>query len=248
MNQAFAGLMSHSTARACLVDLTPPVWDTTVGIQGLVPQVNGALLASWNSATDADSPPVRYKIYIQPASESSITLFAPGNHVNSVHHLESYIYTDRDDNALEKGVSYRVGIQAIDAVGNQDSNMISLTATSTGVLTDDLATIAASLAATEALLASDHTNFAADHADFQQDHTNFAADHADLHSDITDLEAAISDIQDAATSLENSAAVIASGSNSSIKTALSSKTNSATISQREAVRGELVARDEKGEL
>jgi len=44
------------------LDNAPPEWDTTVGIQ-VTSAGNGYVDLSWNSATDAQSPPVSYRVY-----------------------------------------------------------------------------------------------------------------------------------------------------------------------------------------
>jgi len=44
------------------LDNTPPEWDTTVGVQISSPS-SGYMDLSWNSATDAQSPPVSYRVY-----------------------------------------------------------------------------------------------------------------------------------------------------------------------------------------
>ena len=150
-SQYFAGNFSHLTSQACMVDLNPP---TFAGITTLVAQANGSLKATWAAATELVSPPIHYKRYIQLASEDVADLFNSNNHIISVHHLETYIFTDKNDDALLPGTSYRVGVRAIDAVGNESSNTQSLTAISTGVLTDSLATISQQLYAASLSLAA----------------------------------------------------------------------------------------------
>jgi len=48
-------------------DITPPVWDDTIGVQEVTPGPN-QLTASWGTATDADSPPVTYNLYYREGS------------------------------------------------------------------------------------------------------------------------------------------------------------------------------------
>lgn len=177
MNQLFAGLFVQSTAQACLVDLTPP---TFAGITSVVAQLNGSLLGSWSSATDSTAP-ISYEVYIQPTTATG--LFSISNVTQIVRGTSARIYTLADGTRLQKDVTYFVGVRAIDAVLNRDSNLISMSAVSSGVLDDDLATIAASLVSTESLLAGDHVNFQSDHANFLTDHANFQSDHTDFQSD-----------------------------------------------------------------
>lgn len=150
-SQYFAGLYSHRTSLACLVDLTPP---TFAGVVSVTPNANGSLLAAWAAAVEPVSPPVLYEIYVQLASESAASLFASGNHISSTHHLSFAVYEDRNGDALLAGVSYRIGVRALDAVGNLDSNVVGIVAVSTGVLTSSLATIAAQIAAASLSIAA----------------------------------------------------------------------------------------------
>lgn len=177
MNQLFAGLFVQSTAQACLIDLTPP---TFAGITSVTAQLNGSLLAAWSAATDSTTP-VSYEVYVQATTATG--LFSLSNVAQIVRGLNARIYTLADGTRLQKNVTYFVGVRAIDAVLNRDSNLISMSAISSGVLDDDLATIAASLVSTEALLAGDHVDFQTDHANFQADHLNFQSDHLDFQLD-----------------------------------------------------------------
>lgn len=137
----------QQTSAACLTDITPP---TFAGITGCVAQPNGSILASWGSATDG-TPPIEFNVYVQAGTATG--LFASGNLALITSASSAYIFLLNDVSRLLKGVTYYVGVRAKDAVGNIETNTTSLSAVSTGVLDDDLATIAANLAATEALLA-----------------------------------------------------------------------------------------------
>lgn len=186
MNQLFASLFEQSTSKACLVDVTGP---TFAGITSAVAQINGSVNVGWSAATDATTP-LTYAVYVKAGSAPN-----PGTDTPAVltRALSAKVYVDGLQALLVKGTTYYFLVRAIDAVGNQDSNLISMTAISAGVLTDDLAAIAASLAATEILLAADHVNFVADDAAFDADHANFVADHAAFVSD----QGALTDAVDA---------------------------------------------------
>jgi hypothetical protein len=84
-----------------------------------------------------------------------------------------------------------MGVRAVDAVGNSDTNtaLQTPTAIASGNLPSVFQTIATNLAATEVLLAGDHTNFQADHVNFQADHADFQADHVNFQSDHADFVA-----------------------------------------------------------
>lgn len=51
------------------------------------------------------------------------------------------IYRLPDDTKLQDGVVYHVGVRAVTAVGIEDSNTVSLSFTSAGVLDDDCASL-----------------------------------------------------------------------------------------------------------
>jgi len=149
MNQLFAGLFAQSTSQACVSDFTPP---TFAGIATLVPRSNGSLRATWPAATDASSP-VRYNIYIQAATATG--LFSAVNRVLSTEKLTSDIFQDGAGVLLlsfsQGGPTYYVGVRAVDAIGNEEFNTVSLSANSTGVIPDNFNAIANEL---DILLAS----------------------------------------------------------------------------------------------
>lgn len=118
-----------SSADACIVDLTPP---TFTGINFLDVESRGQIRAAWPIATDATNP-IRYEIYIQAATATG--LFNVANIVAMSSQLQYDIFTLPDGSFLENGETYYVGVRAVDAVGNRDSNTVSLNVVSTGVLT-----------------------------------------------------------------------------------------------------------------
>jgi hypothetical protein len=146
----------HTTPQACVVDLTPP---TFAGIAALAPQMNGSLLASWLAATDATAP-ISYEVFIQAATATG--LFSSGNLAGISRGLSVKLYQDALGVSLQKGVNYFVGVRAVDGVGNQDSNLVSLSAVSLGVLDDDLAGLVLELGGiADAMAGSVSTEFVA---------------------------------------------------------------------------------------
>lgn len=133
--QLIEGDAIQNTPLACVVDITPP---TFAGITSLTPDANGSLQATWGLATDAVSPPVRYRVYIQEASEDVSQLFTLERQQGSTHNLFGAIYTDHAGDPLLQGVLYRVGVRAVDAVGNESQNTNYMEAVSLGVLTDGI--------------------------------------------------------------------------------------------------------------
>ncbi len=117
------------TSSACIVDLTPP---TFAGINFLDVESRGQIRAGWPVATDA-TPPLRYEVYIKASTATG--LFNLANIISSTPNLQFDIFTLPDGSFLQNGVTYFVGIRAVDGVGNRDANLASLSVISTGVLT-----------------------------------------------------------------------------------------------------------------
>lgn len=117
------------TSEACIVDLTPP---TFAGINFLDVESRGQIRAGWSAATDS-TPPLRYEVYIQ--ATTFIGLFNLSNIIASTPNLQYDIFTLPDGSFLQNGVTYYVGVRAVDGVGNRDNNTANQSVISTGVLT-----------------------------------------------------------------------------------------------------------------
>lgn len=115
------------TSSACITDLTPPTFS---GIASLVVGSRGQLIATWLAASDI-TPPIRYEFYIK--ASTSVGLFNSVNLLVSTEQLTFSTFTMPDNTFLVNGTTYYVGIRAVDAVGNRDSNTVSLSVLSTGV-------------------------------------------------------------------------------------------------------------------
>lgn len=151
MDIHFQQTFFQSTSAACLTDLTPP---TFAGITGLTANVNGSLTASWSAATDA-TPPVEYEIYIQATTATG--LFSSSNMTQITKQTSANIFQLADVSLLQKDVVYFVGVRAKDAVGNINTNTVSMSATSAGVLDDDFASLLSDLLAVSADLATERS-------------------------------------------------------------------------------------------
>lgn len=116
-----------STSSACIVDLIPPVFS---GINFLDVESRGQIVAGWPTATDS-TPPIRYEVYIQ--ASTSVGLFNTANIIASTDKLQYSIFTMPDGSFLVNGTTYYVGVRAVDAVNNRDSNTVSLNVISTGI-------------------------------------------------------------------------------------------------------------------
>lgn len=118
----------QDTAEACVVDLTPPVF---AGISALVANGDGTLTASWSAASDANSP-ITYEVYIQEGTATG--LFNVANLTLSVRTLSAKIFALASGVTLNDGATYFVGVRARDPLNNVDSNLISMSAISSGVV------------------------------------------------------------------------------------------------------------------
>lgn len=165
MAKQFSLSMNQLLPSACVPDTTPPSF---AGVSSVVPQVNGALLAAWGAGGDASSP-ISYEIYVQ--ASTAVGLFNLANIARVTRSLSAKIFELANGSYLQKGVTYFVGVRAVDAFTNRDSNLVSMSAVSAGVLTDDLAAIAAELDSTaDAFAASLSPEFVA----FSEDEENMA--------------------------------------------------------------------------
>jgi hypothetical protein len=126
-NQLITGNSFQPSAQACIVDLVPPVFG---GITFLTRGSLGQLRVSWNAATD-DSDPIRYEVYVK--ASSSLDLFNPVNISIVTTQLNADVFALGDGTLLQTGVKYYVGVRAIDAVGNRDTNLITINQTSPGI-------------------------------------------------------------------------------------------------------------------
>ncbi len=119
----------QGTSEACISDLNPPIF---AGITGLDVESRGQIRASWSAATDP-TPPIRYEIYIKASTATG--LFNTTNIIAVTPNLQYDIFTMPDGSFLVNGTTYYVGVRAIDGVNNRDSNTVSMSVISTGVLT-----------------------------------------------------------------------------------------------------------------
>jgi hypothetical protein len=117
------------SSQACIVDLNPP---TFAGINFLDVESRGQIRAGWSAGTDANNP-IRYEVYIKASTATG--LFNTANITGITDKLQLDIFTLPDGSFLVNGTTYYVGVRAVDAIGNRDSNVVSQSVISTGVLT-----------------------------------------------------------------------------------------------------------------
>ena len=95
-----------------------PVWDTTVGITSAVPGIQEVTI-TWGTATDADSPPVEYLLYMDDDSDPwDVTAVVTSSN-------DPYTFS-----GLENGATYWFGVRCRDSADppNVDSNDIVMSA------------------------------------------------------------------------------------------------------------------------
>lgn len=115
----FAGRFSLLAPAACATVATP----TFAGISGLSRNGDGSLTASWAAGTTS-APPLRYEVYIQAGTATG--LFALGNIVDIATGTSKRIFTDAAGLILQVGQTYFVGVRAVDAVSNRETNTVSM--------------------------------------------------------------------------------------------------------------------------
>jgi len=183
-----AGVRQSTPTSATIVN-TPP---TFAGIAGVTPNVNGSLAVSWLAASSTKNP-VKYAVYCALGSVTAAALFGGPNLVSYAPDtaLGSSIWTLGDQTTfLVRGLTYTVGVKAVDAIGIVDLNMVILTsvATGSGNLPQVLQQVAIDLAATEALLAADHVDLAATALDLAGTASDMAATEVLLAADVVQFD------------------------------------------------------------
>lgn len=128
-SQYFGGHFKHKVAVAAITDVTAPTFS---GITFLDVESRGQIRAGWSAASDATAP-IRYEVYIKAGTATG--LFNVANIVAVTPNIQYDIFTMPDGSFLVNGTTYYVGIRAIDGVSNRDSNTVSMSVISTGVLT-----------------------------------------------------------------------------------------------------------------
>lgn len=146
--QYFGGLFTASVPNAAIVDTTPP---TFAGIASVTPGTDGSISASWALATDATAP-INYLVYIALGTVNAAALFVPANlaEIIPAGNTTGKVFMLGDQATyLVNGLTYTLGVRAVDGVGNVDSNvaLISAAAVSSGNLPSILSTTTTQLQA-----------------------------------------------------------------------------------------------------
>lgn len=126
-NQLVTGGTLQGSAQACVVDLIPPVF---AGVTSVTLGTLGQIRAQWSTATDVSNP-INYEVYVQ--ANSSFGLFNVVNIAYVTTQLQMNIFADSYGNLLQNAVQYYIGVRAVDAVGNRDTNLVSLMQISPGI-------------------------------------------------------------------------------------------------------------------
>lgn len=127
-NQFVTGVSFQGTSQACITDLTPP---TFAGVNFVTRGALGQLKAFWLAASDT-SAPIRYEVYVKADTNSD--LFNQVNIALVTTQLQADIFSLAGGSLLQSGTTYYVGVRAIDGVGNRDTNTVSASQTSSGIL------------------------------------------------------------------------------------------------------------------
>lgn len=129
-SQFFPATYKHLTSSAAITDIVAP---TFAGVATVVVQSRGQIRATWLVGTDAISNPIRYEVYVQAGTATG--LFSTSNIIGITDKLQLDFWQTPDGNFLVNGTTYYVGVRAVDAVGNRDSNTVNQNVISTGVFT-----------------------------------------------------------------------------------------------------------------
>jgi hypothetical protein len=118
-------------APASIPSTVAPVF---AGITNAAPNTDGSISASWSAGT-AINPPISYKVYIARGSVSAATLFNSLNLAKIVpaNTLTARLFLLADQTYLVRDQEYTLGVRAVDAYGNVETNTAILTATSVGI-------------------------------------------------------------------------------------------------------------------
>lgn len=134
-NHLVTGGTKQQTSQACITDLIAP---TFAGISTLFRGTFGQLQATWSAGTDL-SLPLRYEVYVQ--ANTATNLFNTANISIITSQLQADVFALGNGTLLQNGVTYFVGVRAVDAVGNRENNIISLSTTTTGIIGSNAAQI-----------------------------------------------------------------------------------------------------------
>ena len=112
---------------ATVTDSLPPVWDTTTGTQAVIDEGTGTTLTvCFNSATDAESPPVSYIVYyntVAPATDGSFLNAGSSPSAGDSGSCGGGTYTYKADlTSLDGGAKYYITVQARDTAAQQTTN------------------------------------------------------------------------------------------------------------------------------
>jgi hypothetical protein len=120
----------HYTSGGGPGDTTPPVWQQNPGIKSATPNIDGgSVQVAWNIATDADSPPVRYQLFVVPDGQP-VDWNDPADDFASTI-TSTVVNALGDGTPFQDGHRYTFAVRAYDAVvpPNVTTNVNTLSAT-----------------------------------------------------------------------------------------------------------------------
>ncbi len=112
------------------IDIDPPTWDTTTGIQDIEAKYAGALVY-WNSASDTQTPPVKYNVY---RTQELPFDFDTADHQYNVSKSDGGDFDYMCQiTGLNNDEEYYVAVRAEDQAGNEDDNTVYLSITPSAI-------------------------------------------------------------------------------------------------------------------
>jgi hypothetical protein len=102
------------------VDITPPTWNSTVGVQEANPRYASAIIY-WNNASDSQTPPIDYNVYWSdslPFEFSTAMVEEDVSKWNASGYDSGYTV-----HGLENGKEHYIVLRAQDQAGNEEDNL-----------------------------------------------------------------------------------------------------------------------------
>jgi hypothetical protein len=175
-----------------------PSSPTFAGISGLTAEANGSLKVIFSLAAGLN-PPLTYRTFIKEGSATG--LFDAANLAEVLAASPGYIFNLPNGTLLQKNHTYYVGVRAVNGLGIVETNSVSLSAASQGVLDENALTMATALntavddlQTTEGLLSADVVTMGAKITEITNTKDDLVALGVVLTGVVDDLQQAIIDL------------------------------------------------------
>lgn len=141
----YSDSMYMPSPTSCVDDLTPP---TFAGISSMAPQPGGSILLGWPIATDTEATEIEYEVYFKKGQGiTAAQLFVLANRIVITPKLSFRVFRDELNLLLAAGETYFAGVRSRNDDRVRDTNIVMLSAISSGVLDDDCASLSTKVAA-----------------------------------------------------------------------------------------------------